>query len=161
MSFDITGKLIAKLPLLSGVSKTGNNWQKQEFVIETLDQYPKKICTNLWGDRIDQLNAFRIGDIVTISFDLESREFNGRWYTDVKSWRVVPAGSVPQPAVTQQAVCPAAPSPVPEYGGAPAVAAPASAPATAPGIPPADSLPDNSDDNGSLPDSDTTDDLPF
>ena len=88
MSLEITGKLIAKLPLQSGTSSKGNTWQKQEFVIETGDQYPKKICSNLWGDKADQLNQFNIGDDIKVSFDLESREFNGRWYTDVKAWKI-------------------------------------------------------------------------
>ncbi|MCQ2283541.1 MAG: DUF3127 domain-containing protein [Bacteroidales bacterium] len=91
MSLEITGKLIARLQMQSGTSKAGNNWQKQEFVIETMDQYPKKICANLWGDRIDQLNQVNINDTVKVSFDLESREFNGKWYTDVKAWKVEPA----------------------------------------------------------------------
>ncbi len=88
MALEITGRLISKLPMQSGTSSKGNSWQKQEFVIETGDQYPKKICANLWGDKIDQLNQFNIGDLIKVSFDLESREFNGRWYTDVKAWRI-------------------------------------------------------------------------
>lgn len=86
---EITGKLIQKLPIASGTSKTGNPWQKQEFVIETEDsQYPKKVCANLWGDRTNQLNQYNIGDTIKVSFDLESREFNGKWYTDVKAWKI-------------------------------------------------------------------------
>lgn len=86
---EITGKLIQKLTMQSGTSaRTGNTWQKQEFVIETGDQFPKKICANLWGDKADQLNQFNIGDMVKVSFDLESREFNGKWYTDVKAWKI-------------------------------------------------------------------------
>lgn len=91
MALEITGKLIAKLDMQSGTSKTGNNWQKQEFVIETLDQYPQKVCSNLWGDKTNQLNQFNIGDLVKVSFDLNSREFNGKWYTDVRAWRIEPA----------------------------------------------------------------------
>lgn len=89
MSLEITGKLISKLPMQSGTSaRTGSTWQKQEFVIETGDQFPKKICANLWGDKADQLNQYNIGDPVKVSFDLESREFNGKWYTDVKAWKL-------------------------------------------------------------------------
>ncbi len=85
---EITGKLIQKLPLQSGISKTGNSWQKQEFVIETVEQYPKKICANLWGDKCAMLESIQINDTVAMSFDVESREFNGRWYTDVKAFRL-------------------------------------------------------------------------
>lgn len=85
---EITGKLIQKLPVQSGVSTSGNNWSKAEFVIETVEQYPKKVCANLWGDRARALDQFQIGSLITVSFDLESREYNGRWYTDVKAWRV-------------------------------------------------------------------------
>ena len=93
---EIIGKLIQKLPLQSGISKTGNNWQKQEFVIETLEQYPRKICANLWGDRTAVLESLNIDDKVVMSFDLESREFNGKWYTDVKAWKLDPATANPQ-----------------------------------------------------------------
>jgi len=88
---EITGKLIQKLPVQSGVSSSGNNWSKAEFVIETIEQYPKKVCANLWGDRARALDQFQEGSLITVSFDLESREFNGRWYTDVRAWKVEPA----------------------------------------------------------------------
>ena len=71
-----------------GQLSTGNNWQKQEFIIETTEQYPKKICAQLWGDKIDQLEKQNIGEMISVSFAVESREYNGRWYTDVKAWRV-------------------------------------------------------------------------
>ena len=86
---EISGKLIQKLPLQSGVGKTGTSWQKQEFVIETIETYPKKICANLWGEKTEALNALNIGDQVIMTFNLESREFNGKWYTKVKAWKVV------------------------------------------------------------------------
>ncbi len=103
---EITGKLIQKLPVQSGVSTSGNNWSKAEFVIETVEQYPKKVCANLWGDRAKALDQFQIGSLITVSFDLESREYNGRWYTDVKAWRV--------DAATPAAVA-GAPVPAPGY----------------------------------------------
>lgn len=83
---DISGKIIAFLPAQTGQGKNGP-WKKQDFIIETADNYPKKICIAVWGDKID-LGSFKTGDQVTVSFDLESREFNGRWYTDVKAWKV-------------------------------------------------------------------------
>lgn len=98
---EITGKLIQKLPVQSGVSSSGNNWSKAEFVIETVEQYPKKVCSNLWGERARALDQFQLGDLITVSFDLESREYNGRWYTDVKAWKVeaaTPAAAAGAPA---------------------------------------------------------------
>ena len=88
---EITGKLIQKLPVQSGQRNDGTSWSKAEFVFETIDQYPKKICANLWGDRARALDQFQEGSLITVSFDLESREYNGRWYTDVKAWKVEPA----------------------------------------------------------------------
>ena len=89
---EIIGKLISKLELQSGIGKTGSSWQKQEFVIETIEQYPKKVCANLWGDKIDALSALAIGDTVIVTFNLESREFNGKWYTDVRAWKIEKQG---------------------------------------------------------------------
>jgi hypothetical protein len=104
---EIIGKLIQKMPMQSGISKTGNSWQKQEFVIETLEQYPRKICANLWGERTAVLETLNIDDKIVMSFDLESREFNGRWYTDVKASKIEPVGSNPQQAQSTTATAPA------------------------------------------------------
>jgi len=97
---EIIGKLIQKLPMQSGISKTGNSWQKQEFVIETMEQYPRKICANLWGEKTAALETLNIDNKVVMSFDLESREFNGKWYTDVKAWKLEPVSANPQAAQT-------------------------------------------------------------
>ncbi|MBO4481032.1 MAG: DUF3127 domain-containing protein [Bacteroidales bacterium] len=70
MALEITGKLIQKLPEVGGTSKSGNAWKKQEFVIETEDQFPRKICANLWGDNIDQLAQLDFGVLVKMSFNL-------------------------------------------------------------------------------------------
>lgn len=83
---DISGKIIQFLPAQTGQGKNGP-WKKQEFILETGDTYPKKICIAVWGDKID-LGSFKPGDTVEVSFDVESREYNGRWYTDVKAWKV-------------------------------------------------------------------------
>lgn len=84
---EIKGKIIAALPEQGGTSKAGNAWRKREYVLETQETYPKKVCFNLFGDRIDQY-PMAVGEDVTVSFDLESREYNGRWYTDVRAFRV-------------------------------------------------------------------------
>lgn len=83
---EIKGKIIQVLPPQSGMSKSGNAWRKQEYVLETLDSYPKQVKFDLFGDRVDQY-PMGIGDIVTISYDIESREFNGRWYTDIHAYK--------------------------------------------------------------------------
>ena len=84
---DINGKIVQMLGVQTGQGKNGT-WKKQEFILETGDTYPKKVCIAVWGDKID-MSQFRIGDPVQVSFDVESREYNGRWYTDVKAWKVV------------------------------------------------------------------------
>ena len=94
---EISGKIIEILEVKSGQSANGE-WRKQEYVLETEAQYPKKICFMAWGDKIDQFNIQQ-GETVEVSIDLESREYNGRWYTDVKAWKVsrddATAGSPP------------------------------------------------------------------
>ena len=83
---EITGKIIELLEVKSGQSANGE-WRKQEYILETEAQYPKKVCFMAWGDKIDQFNIQK-GETVAVSIDLESREYNGRWYTDVKAWKV-------------------------------------------------------------------------
>jgi Domain of unknown function (DUF3127) len=84
---EISGKIIQLLSLQTGQGKNGP-WKKQEFILETGDTYPKKVCIAVWGDKID-INSFKPGDTVNVSFDVESREFNGKWYTDVRAWKIV------------------------------------------------------------------------
>lgn len=83
---DISGKIIAVLPLATGQGKNGT-WRSQDYVLETGDQYPKKVCFNLFNDKIDQF-PLAIDDQVNVSFDVESREYNGRWYTTVRAWKI-------------------------------------------------------------------------
>ncbi len=100
---ELTAKLIQILPLQSGTGKNGE-WKKQEIVVETEGQYPKKICISMWGDKINE-PVLQIGNMLDISFDVESREYNGRWYTDVRAWKVEAAmpqdGSAPFTNVNQ------------------------------------------------------------
>ena len=88
---EITGKIVDIREEKSGQSAKGT-WRKQECILETGGQYPKKVCFMAWGDNIDQF-AIKQGDELVVSIDLESREFNGRWYTDVKAWKVTQVGS--------------------------------------------------------------------
>jgi len=88
---ELTAKLIQLLPLQTGNGKNGA-WKKQDIIVETDGTYPKKVCISIWGDKINE-SVLKIGSQLAISFDVESREFNGKWYTDVKAWKVVPAGA--------------------------------------------------------------------
>lgn len=88
---ELTGKVIRILPLQSGTGKNGI-WKKQDFIIETAAQVPRKVCFSLWGDKIDQFSLAE-GEEAEVSFDLESREFNGRWYTEAKAWKIVKKGT--------------------------------------------------------------------
>lgn len=91
---EISGKIIKVLPLQSGQGKNGV-WKKQEYVLEYGDQYPKLVCFNLWGEKVDQFPLGE-GDIATVYFDVESREYNGKYYTDVKAWKVEKGDSTTQ-----------------------------------------------------------------
>lgn len=87
---ELNGKIIELLPEKTGQSANGP-WRKQEYILETDGQYPKKVCFMAWGDKIDQFEI-KQGENLGVSIDLESREYNGRWYTDVKAWNVSRAG---------------------------------------------------------------------
>lgn len=84
----LTGKIIHVLDEQTGTSKRGP-WRKQEYVIETPGEYPKPVCFMVWGDKIDEF-GIKEGQELTVEIDLQSREYNGRWFTDVKAWRVQP-----------------------------------------------------------------------
>ena len=87
---EVRGKIIVVQPIQTGEGKNGT-WKKQEYVIEydRNAQYPRKMMFNLWGDRIDQFNI-QEGQDLKISFDIDCREYNGRWYNDIRAWRVEP-----------------------------------------------------------------------
>jgi len=91
MALELTGKLIQVMPEQSGTGKVGP-WTKQEFVIETLDQYPKKVCFNFWNEKAGVLKTLQEGDTVKVSFNVESRDYNGKWYTDLKAWKLETQG---------------------------------------------------------------------
>lgn len=132
---EITGKIIQVLPEVGGVSKAGNEWKKQEYVLETHDQYPKKVCFQIFGaDKITQA-AIQPGEELTVSFDIDSREYQGRWFTSINAWKV----DRPMAAASQAA----------PMGVTPDNFAPASAPTA-----PASSAPDFGPAN-------PIDDLPF
>lgn len=94
MEIQIEGKLIQKLALETGTSARGE-WKKQNFIIETVEQFPRKICVAAWTNSIPVLDTFQIGEMVCVSVNIESREFNGKWYTDVRAWRIDRPGQNP------------------------------------------------------------------
>ncbi len=86
----LTAKLIQILPLQTGTGRNGE-WKKQDIIVETDGQYPKKICISVWGDKINA-DHLKVGNKLKVDFDVESREYNSRWYTDVKAWKVEVVG---------------------------------------------------------------------
>lgn len=115
---EIIGKAIAALPVKSGVSqRTGEQWQSREYVIETQEQYPKRMCFEVFG--IDKLKEFNIrnNDLIKVHFDISAREYNGKWYNSIRAWKVEhvnPDGSVVGSTAAvpvAQAQAPAAPAP--------------------------------------------------
>lgn len=85
----VSGKVTHILKPQSGTSKAGKDWNKQDFVIETNDQYPKSVCFTLFGDKTDLISKVEVGNDVDVSFNLESKEYNGRWFANVNAWKVV------------------------------------------------------------------------
>jgi hypothetical protein len=86
-SIVIEGRLIQVLTAQEGQSTRGA-WKKQDFVIETSEQYPKKVCISCWNEKTDELSKFQLNDNLKVSVNIESREYNSKWYTDVKAWRI-------------------------------------------------------------------------
>jgi hypothetical protein len=97
----LTAKLVQLLPLQTGTGKNGE-WKKQDIIVETSGQYPKKLCVSVWGDKIDA-KKLKPGNMLKIEFDVESREYNSRWYTDVKAWKIDIEGSAGDDSYTADA----------------------------------------------------------
>ena len=93
---EITGKIIAVLPTRSGTSARGTQWSSQTAVIETHEQYPKRVAFDVLGDKITEFNL-QVGEEVTVSFDINAREFNGKWWNSVNAWQVVRQGGQQAP----------------------------------------------------------------
>ncbi|MBQ9559083.1 MAG: DUF3127 domain-containing protein [Bacteroidaceae bacterium] len=133
---DITGRIIAVLPERSGVSqRSGAEWKAGSYVLETQEQYPKKICFDVFGaDRLQQFNI-QVGEMMTVSFDIDAHEYNGRWFNSIRAFRV--------DRNIQAAPAPGAPAEAPMGGAAPMPsAAPfAAAPAATPSAPAPDTAP--------------------
>lgn len=142
---DFTAKLIEVREPVTGEGKNGP-WKRQEYIFETESQYPRKICVQVWGDRaISDASIMQVGNVLNVAFDLESREFNGRWYTDVRAWRIsLPnmAGMPQTPGFAPQAASTGQPASVGQVAASAGFQAPA-----APVFPAADaSVPQDGDD---------------
>ena len=120
MALEIEGTLAQKLPVQSGNSARGP-WAKQEFILEFPDgNFTAKACFTAWGqEKVQDLDKYQVGDKVKVSFNLKSREYNGRWYNDLQIWKIAPAGA--QPAAPAQPAPQARPAAqAPDYPQAPA-----------------------------------------
>lgn len=161
---EVEGKIILDLGTQSGVSKAGREWKKKEMVLETFGSFPKKVKFHIFGDKADTMNL-EVGNSYALSFDIESREFNERWYTDISVYAArpfVPGGNppqgqgYPQQGGYQQPYAPQQPAYAPQQPYAPQ--APAQPVANDPfggnSFPPAPEA-------GGFDGGDSTDDLPF
>lgn len=92
MASEIRGKLFTTLAAKSGTGSNGQ-WVIQEFVIETQDQFPKKVCLEAWNDKANMVKSLAPGTEVIVAFNPESREYNGKWYTSLKVWKIDMAGA--------------------------------------------------------------------
>ena len=132
-NLEIEGRIVRKMQVQSGSSARGE-WAKQEFLVEYQDgNFPTTVMFDVWGaDKVQDLQRYQVGDQVKISFRPSSREYNGRYYTDLRAWRISPAGEAPKAT----APAPAAPAaaPAPSANDLPAGFAPAYQQAPAPSI---------------------------
>lgn len=113
-SLELEGRISRKEAKQSGQSARGA-WVKQDFILEYQDgNFPAEVCfTSFGNDKVAELDRFQVGDLVKVSFNLRAREYNGRWYNDVRVWRISPAGQ-------SQAQAPVAAAPAPQsYGAVP------------------------------------------
>lgn len=107
-ALEIEGRIKQKLSRQSGQSSRGA-WEKQEFILEYQDgNYPADVMVTAFGsDKVADLDRYQVGDAVKVSFNLRAREYNGRWYNDVRLWKIAPAGQ----NTAQQPPVPQAPAP--------------------------------------------------
>ena len=110
---EVEGKIIHVIGERSGTSKAGNAWKVKEYVLETINEsFPRKIAFDFFGDKVE-LYPLNEGDLIKLSFDIESREYQGRWYTSVRGWK---AEAINQAAPAAAAAA-AAPAPAAAPGG--------------------------------------------
>lgn len=152
---ELFGKIITALPERSGTSARGNQWRSITYVLETQEQYPKKLAFDVVNDKIDALNI-QVGEVLTVQFDINAREYNGKYFNSINAWNVVrqqpsQGGVPPQQPIPQQPQSQ-------QWGGAQAGAAAASAANRATNFPPPPPTGANAAPAGAQGQSD---DLPF
>lgn len=122
MALEFEGSLVKVLPEVTGQGKNGV-WVKQDFVLETEEQYPKKACFTAWGDKAADLKTYSLGEKLRISFSVESREYNERWYTDLKAYRIDVASNTGVAAPSSQSQGSTAPRQAPPVADLPSFSA--------------------------------------
>ncbi len=115
---EITGKVVRLGGLTEGTSAKGP-WRKQDLIIETDDQYPKTVCLTCWTNQIDEVQRMVPGQMIKAQIDISSREFNGKWYTDVRVWRFEPVAATAPAAAPQPAAQPVHQTPPAAPAGGP------------------------------------------
>ena len=120
---EVVGKVVQVLPLQEGVGRNGNPWKLQGYVLETIENYPRKVHFEVFGEDRIKNNPCAIDQVVTVSFDIESREFNGRWYTSIRAWKIQQGDMTQQQAAVAPTAAPQ-PATAPQPAAAPAEAAP-------------------------------------
>ena len=125
-ALELEGKIQNKLSIQKGQSARGA-WSKQDFILEYMDgSFPASVCFTAFGDdKVAELSRYQCGDSVKVSFNLRAREYNGRWYNDLRVWRISPLGQSAQPSAPSQACAQpsyqsSAPAPAPSFQQAPA-----------------------------------------
>ena len=98
---EFKGRVIAVLPLKSGVSKAGTPWQAQEYVVENDDQYPRKMCFDVFGEEKIKRFNIQMGEVITVQFDVDAHQWQDRWFNSLRAWRIdrEPVGQPVQPVV--------------------------------------------------------------
>ena len=128
---EISGQIIAVLPTRSGTSAKGTAWSSQTAVITTIEQYPKKVAFDVMNEKIAQFNL-QVGENVTVSYDIDAHEYQGRWFNAVRAWNVVranqPQQATQQPLQQQQQAYPQPQQPPVNNGWQPPVNAQPQAP---------------------------------
>lgn len=128
---EISGQIIAVLPTRSGTSAKGTAWSSQTAVITTIEQYPKKVAFDVMNEKIAQFNL-QVGEYVTVSYDIDAHEYQGRWFNAVRAWNVVrtnqPQQATQQPLQQQQQAYPQPQQPPVNNGWQPPVNAQPQAP---------------------------------
>lgn len=104
MSLELKGKVVKVLPLESGEGKNGT-WKRQSFVINVPGEYPKDVCFQVFGEKVQLLNMLAEGQVVKVHFDASSREFNNKYYTNLTVWKIEPqeVATTPNAATKQEA----------------------------------------------------------